>query len=100
MPPKLTWQAKRDIHAARRRRQTAATRARLNEELRACFLLIQKRPTSFPRHPDAEDQHTRVAQLATLPLLVIFHTGAEEVRVLGVIHARSGPDTLAGVFAR
>ena len=100
MPLKLLWEAEAQIRVARERRQTAATRARLNDELGACFRAIQKKPGAFPLHPDAGDSAVRGAQLATLPLLVLFHVGPNEVRVLGVVHARSGPDTLARVFAR
>ena len=100
MPLRLLRQAEAQIRVARGRRQTAATRVRFNDELEVCLRAVQKKPGSSPKHPEAEDPAIRVAQLRTMPFLVLFHIAANDVRVLGVVHARSGPDTLASVFGR
>ena len=92
-------QAKFDIKRAKAERRTAATRRRFTREANAALAAIGRRPRSFPFHPDGGGV-VRVAQLATFPHLVLFFEDGDDAVVVALVHARSGPDTLAAAVSR
>jgi len=100
MPLRILDDAKLDVRRARHRRETTATRSRFNAELRACYTEILKSPSSFARHPDADDPRVRVTTLRSFPYLVLYYDAPAETLILGICHAHSGPGTIADVLTR
>ena len=92
-------EARADVREHKRRRQTLDTRRRFTAEVRSCFDDVRRRPIAFPIHPDG-DGDARVALLPGFPHLVLFRTDGADTTILAVLHAHSGPETVAAALAR
>ena len=95
--------AKQEVRAARAHYRRISPD--LGKDFTAAFkeglTAIDRRPRSFPPHPDAVSNETRYAVLRRFPYLILFSTADPvETVVAAVGHTRRGPGYWAGAERR